>query len=120
MINKANFLLDTVIEGIQERKGTNITVLDMSNVESSICDYFVICDGTSSTHVDSIADSIEEVVRVKSEEKPLHVEGRDNSLWVLVDYSNVIVHIFQRQVREFYALEDLWSDAKRLDIENVL
>ncbi len=118
MLKKHNALLDAVIAGIQEKKGQNITILDMSEIESSICDYFVVCEGTSTTQVDSIADSVVDVVRERAGEKPLHDEGRENSLWILIDYSDIVVHVFQKEVREFYALESLWSDAKRTDLEN--
>lgn len=114
-----NALVDSIIDGIQDKKGTNITLLDMTGVESSICDYFIICDGSSSTHVDAVADSIEDKVREQLKEKALHVEGRANATWILIDYSNVIVHVFQREMREHYALESLWNDAVRTDIPDV-
>lgn len=114
-----NALVDSIVDGIQDRKGTNITILDMRDVDSAICEYFIICDGTSSTHVDSISDSIEDKVKEQLRENPLHVEGRANATWILLDYHSVIVHIFQRQTREFYALESLWSDAKRTDLPNI-
>lgn len=114
-----NALVDSIIDGIQDRKGTNITVLDMKGIESSICDYFIICDGNSTTHVDSIADSIEDKVREQLGEKPIHAEGYSNAIWILLDYHNVIVHVFQRDAREFYSLETLWGDAKRTDIPDL-
>ncbi len=111
-------LVDAVVEGIQEKKGVNITVLDLTSIENTISDYFVICDGDSNVHVDTIADSVDEYVRKTVRDKPLHVEGRDNAEWILIDYMNVVVHLFQRKVREFYNLEGLWADGERHDIAN--
>ncbi|HBG87398.1 MAG TPA: ribosome silencing factor [Marinilabiliaceae bacterium] len=111
-------LVDAVVEGIQEKKGVNITVLDLTSIENTISDYFVICDGDSNVHVDTIADSVDEYVRKTVGDKPLHVEGRDNAEWILIDYMNVVVHLFQRKVREFYNLEGLWADGERRDIAN--
>lgn len=112
-------LVDAVVEGIQEKKGTNIVILDMTQIENSICKYFVICDGDSNIHVDAVADSVDEYVMKKLQEKPFHTEGKDNAEWILIDYVDVIVHVFQRAVREFYNLEGLWADAKRTDVENL-
>ena len=112
-------LVNSVVGGIQEKKGTNIVILDLREVEYAICDYFVICDGNSSTHVDSVADSVEETVRQQTGEKAFHVEGYNNAQWIVLDYVDVIVHVFQRPVREYYGLEELWSDAKRKVIDNI-
>ncbi|WP_026474596.1 ribosome silencing factor [Alkaliflexus imshenetskii] len=112
-------LVDAIVEGIQDRKGGNITVLDMTVLENTITSYFVICDGTSNVQVDAIADSVEEYVRENLGEKPFHVEGRTNAQWILLDYLDVVVHVFQRPVREFYSLESLWADAPRTDIPNL-
>ncbi len=119
MAKKKNALVQAVVEGIQDRKGKGITVLDMRKAESAICDYFVICEGTSSTHVDSIADSVWDKVREVMHEKPLHDEGRQNATWILLDYSDVIVHVFQREARDFYQIETLWNDAVRTDIPDI-
>ena len=112
-------LVDNVIEGIQEKKGSNITVLDLTEVENSITNYFIICDGDSNTHVEAIAGSVEDYVFNKTKEKPYHVEGKNVAQWVLIDYLDVIVHVFQRSARSFYNLETLWSDAKKSDIPNL-
>ncbi len=109
-------ILDAVVESIQEKKGENITVLDLRSIDNAITSFFVICDGTSNVHVDSIADSVEELVRKNISEKPFHVEGRDNAEWILLDYLDVIVHVFQKSTRELYKIEELWADAKREDI----
>ena len=115
----AKQLSDAVVEGIQEKKGTNIAILDMTGIENSICKYFIICDGDSNVHVDAVADSVDDYVRKKLNDRPFHIEGRKNAEWILLDYVDVIVHVFQRPVREFYNLEGLWADAKRTDIENL-
>ncbi len=109
-------IVDAVVESIQEKKGENITVLDLRSIDNAITSFFVICDGTSNVHVDSIADSVEELVRKNISEKPFHVEGRDNAEWILLDYLDVIVHVFQKSTRELYKIEELWADAKREDI----
>jgi len=115
----AEQLVDTIVEGIQEKKGTNIAILDMREIDSSICQFFIICDGDSNTHVDAIGNSVEDYVRKKINDKPYHIEGRENAEWILVDYVDVVVHVFQRPIRSFYNLEGLWADAKRTDIENL-
>ena len=112
-------LVDAIVEGIQEKKGVNIVILDMTKIESTICGCFVICDGDSNIHVDAVADSVNEYVRKKLNDRPVHVEGRENAEWILIDYVDVIVHLFQRSIREFYNLEGLWADAKRTEIENL-
>ncbi len=112
-------LVDAVVEGIQEKKGVNIVILDMTKLENTICQYFVICDGDSNIHVDAVAESVNEYVRKKLNDRPVHIEGKENAEWILIDYVDVIVHIFQRSTREFYNLEELWADAKRTEIENL-
>jgi ribosome-associated protein len=112
-------LLDTVVEGIQERKGVNITILDLTAIENTITSYFVICDGDSNVHVDAISDSVEEYVRMKLSEKPNHIEGRESAQWILLDYFDIVVHVFQRPVRNFYNLESLWADGVRTDVPNL-
>lgn len=104
-------LLDQIIDGIEDIKGEEITILDLQNLENSVCDYFVICQGNSNTQVNALAASVEKKVRENLNEKPWHVEGTANAEWILMDYVNVAVHIFQRDVRAFYDLEGLWADA---------
>ncbi len=105
-------LLEVIIDSIKDKKGKKIVSIDLREVENSIFDYFVICHGTSNTQVSAIADNIE----IKSKEllgyKPAHVEGIQNSQWVLMDFSGVVVHIFLEEMRSFYRLEDLWADGK--------
>ncbi|MCX6333992.1 MAG: ribosome silencing factor [Bacteroidia bacterium] len=110
--DEADVLLKSVVKGIFEKKGHNVLKIDLRKLENKIADYFVICHGTSATQVDSICDSVEDTVRKDAGEKPLHVEGLENCYWVLVDYGNVIVHIFLEEYRSFYSLESLWADAE--------
>jgi ribosome-associated protein len=107
-----NPLLDSIIDGLEERKAKNITVLDLSNIKNRSFDFFVIADAESSTHVDSIASSVEDTVKKQLNERPFHTEGWENSEWILLDYVDIMVHVFQQQTRDFYRLEDLWADAE--------
>lgn len=105
-------LKDTVVEAIKERKGKRIVVLDLTDLEQSIADYFVICHGTSNVQVDSISDFVDRYTKTELKVSPIHKEGTDVSQWVLVDYGDVVVHVFQEEHRDFYKLEELWADAK--------
>jgi ribosome-associated protein len=116
----SKILCDTIVEGMQENKAKDITILDLRNVKGAVCDYFVICSGESSTQVEGIADSVVRFTRKTLKERPWHIEGKRNSEWVLMDYVNVVAHVFYRDARKFYDLEDLWADAVRTDIENML
>jgi len=107
-----------VVEGLQEIKGQNITVLDVREIENAVTDFFIIAEGNSNTQVNSLADSVHKVVRENVGDRPWHIEGRDNSEWVLMDYVTVVVHVFQKGIREFYDLEGLWGDAEITIIEN--
>lgn len=108
---QAQALLDAVIEGIREKKGRMIRQFDLSGLKHASTDYFIICHGDSQRQTVAIADSIEEFVRKKTGEKPWHTEGEQNAHWVLMDYVNVVVHIFYKEAREFYDIENLWADA---------
>jgi ribosome-associated protein len=105
-------LLDAVVEGMKERKGKNIMVLNLQNIENRVTDFFVICDADSKTHVNSIAESVEEIVEKLAKEKAYHSEGNQNGEWILIDYINVVAHIFLRETREHYNIEGLWGDAE--------
>ena len=111
-------LANKITEGIQDKNGREIILLDLKDVENSICDYFVICHGTSNTHVDAISESVDNKVKKDLQEKPYRKEGLNNLTWVLMDYEDVVVHIFQEEYRKFYNLEDLWADAKVSKIED--
>lgn len=107
----AEVLLSSIAEGIFEKRGLNVLKIDLRKLENRITDYFVICHASSTTQVSAICDSVEDLVRTRAEEKPMHVEGLDNCFWVLLDYGTVIVHIFLEEYRSFYSLESLWGDA---------
>ena len=109
-------LCEAIVEGMKENKANDIVVLDLRNLESAVCDYFVLCSGDSTTHVDGISNSVTRFVRKSIQEKPWHVEGKTNSDWVLLDYINVIGHVFYKDSRGFYDIEELWSDADRTNI----
>ncbi|MBP9068532.1 MAG: ribosome silencing factor [Bacteroidia bacterium] len=109
---ETNGLLDSIIDGMQERKAKHITVLDLQNIENRIADFFVICDADSGTHVNAIADSVEEIVLKKTGERPYHSEGQQNGEWILIDYINIVAHVFLKETREYYNIEGLWGDAE--------
>ena len=112
----ADELIALIIQGIEEVKGQDILLLDLRAIENTVCDYFIICNGTSNTQVNAIVGSIQKTVSKAIHDKPWHVEGQDNGEWVLMDYVNVVVHVFQKQVREYYDIEGLWGDAKVTEI----
>ncbi|WP_297762640.1 ribosome silencing factor [uncultured Muriicola sp.] len=114
----ADELIALILHGIEEVKGLEINLLDLRDIENTVCDYFVICNGTSNTHVNAIVNSVQKTVSKGIKDKPWHVEGSDNAEWVLLDYVNVVVHVFQKQVRDFYDLEGLWGDAKVTMVES--
>ena len=105
-------LLDAIVEGMQEKKAKNITIINLTELENRVADYFVICDADSGTHVNAIADTLEESVMKKTGEKPYHSEGHQNAEWILIDYVNIVAHVFMRETREFYNIEGLWADGK--------
>lgn len=106
-----NPLLTAIVEGLKEVKAEDIVVMDLRKVPNSVADYFVVCQGTSDKHVESLARSVERFTETQLDESPKHIEGRENSFWILMDYFDIVVHIFQAEAREFYALEELWADA---------
>ena len=119
VVKESQVLSDVVIKGLQEKKGENIVYIDLSVVENAVCDNFIICTGTSNTHVNALAGSVEEEVRKTLNEKPWHTEGFGNAEWIILDYVNTVVHIFQEETRGFYNLDELWADAKIIKIEEV-
>ncbi|EAQ40944.1 MULTISPECIES: ribosome silencing factor [unclassified Polaribacter] len=112
-------LIAVIIKGIDDVKGEDIQLLDLRDIENTVCDYFVICSGNSNTQVNAISSSVQKVVSKEVKDKPWHVEGQGNSEWVLMDYVNVVVHIFQKHVRDYYDIESLWGDAKITEINPV-
>lgn len=112
----ADHLIAQIISGIEEVKGLDIMLLDLRKLDNTVCDYFVVCSGTSNTHVAAVVNSVQKLVSKALKEKPYHTEGMENAEWVLMDYINVVVHVFQKQTREFYNIEELWGDAKTTQI----
>jgi ribosome-associated protein len=110
--NEARQLLLAVVKGIQEKKGQEITTLNLKKLGSSLADYFVVCHGDSRPQLEAIARSVEETVSKRLDENPRHVEGLENAEWILMDYFDVVVHIFLKEKRAFYGLERLWADAE--------
>ena len=109
-------LCDAIVEGMQENKAKEIVVLDLRELDGAITEFFVICSGDSDTHVDGISNSINRYVQKNLKEKPWNIEGKTNSDWVLLDYVNVVGHVFYQETRSFYDIEDLWSDATKTTI----
>lgn len=112
-------LIEKIVEAIQDTKGEDIMIFDLSNIENAVAESFVICSANSNTQVAAIAGNVEKKVRNELQERPWHVEGTENALWVLVDYVSVVVHIFQKQTREYYDIEELWGDAKITKIDDL-
>ena len=113
-------LINAIIEGIQRKKGIDIVKIDLTRINHTECNYFIICNGSSNTHASSIAQSVEDTVEEIIGEKAWHKDGYQNSIWILLDYTNIMVHVFQKESRDFYDLENLWADAhvERINEEN--
>jgi len=111
-------LISKIIGGIEEVKGVEINLLDLREIQNTVCSYFIICNGTSNTHVNAIVNSVQKNVSKNLKEKPYHTEGEKNSEWVLIDYIDVVVHVFQKQIRDRYDLENLWGDANSTQIDS--
>ncbi len=109
-------LISTIITGIENVKGLEVIILDLRDIENTVCGYFVVCSGSSNTHVNAIVSAIQKTVSKELKEKPYHTEGSENSEWVLIDYVNIVVHVFQKHIREYYNIEELWGDAKTTKI----
>ena len=114
----ADELIALILHGIEEVKGLDINILDLREIDNTVCDYFVLCNGTSNTHVKAIVNSIQKTVSKAIHDKPWHVEGSENAEWVLMDYVNVVIHVFQKHAREYYDIEGLWGDAKVTLVES--
>jgi ribosome-associated protein len=112
-------VVSTIVEAIQDKKGKDIVLIDMSAFDSPVCDFFIICHGDSSTHVDAISEEVMHFLAKKKKLKPHSREGRENAQWILLDYYAVVVHIFQRQYRDFYNIEGLWADGVMKRFENI-
>ncbi|MGB6152577.1 MAG: ribosome silencing factor [Pricia sp.] len=116
----ADDLIASILAGIDEVKGQDVLLLDLRDIENTVCDYFIICNGTSNTQVKAIAGSVQKMVSKALGDKPWHVEGEDHAEWILMDYVNIVVHVFQKQIREHYDIEGLWGDAKVTEVEGSL
>lgn len=105
-------LIDAIVEGIQRKKGIDLVKINLTKINHTECNYFIICHGNSTTQVDAIAHSVEDTVEELINEKVWHKDGYRNSIWILLDYANIMVHVFQKDSRKFYDLENLWADAQ--------
>jgi ribosome-associated protein len=112
----SGMLADIVVHGMEEKKASSIVKLALGNLPNSITDYFVLCHASSRPQVEAIADSVESEVKKVVGINPIHREGFENAEWILLDYFDVVVHIFQEKVRNYYQLEKLWADAERVDV----
>ena len=111
-INESAYISELAIHGIQEKKGNDIVRLDLRNIHSSVTDYFVVCHADSATQVKAIANSIEDEIYKALKQEPWRKEGLEYGEWILLDYVNVVIHVFRTDKREFYGVEDLWGDAE--------
>jgi|TARA_B110000977_G_scaffold201589_1_gene297049 ribosome-associated protein len=114
--SNADELISKIISGVEDVKGIDISLLDLRDIENTVCSYFIVCSGSSNTHVNAIVSSVQKTVSKELKEKPFHTEGLENSEWVLIDYVNIVVHVFQKPIREYYNIEELWGDAKTTQI----
>ncbi|MBR5694941.1 MAG: ribosome silencing factor [Paludibacteraceae bacterium] len=119
ILDETELLVNKIVEGIQEKKGTQVTIVDMSKLENYVFRYFVICQGNSNTHVCSIADEVKDYVREQIKVKPYAMDGYNNAQWIALDYGEVILHVFLPEIREFYSLETLWEDADIKEIPDL-
>ncbi|MGC3948753.1 MAG: ribosome silencing factor [Chryseolinea sp.] len=110
-------LSDAIVKGMQEKKATDIVVMDLRKIKNAVADFFVICSGNSDKQLDAISDSIDAEVFKALKENPWHTEGKNNKEWMLLDYIDVVAHVFRKDKREFYALERLWGDADIREID---
>ena len=111
-------LIDVIAQAILDKKGKGVVSLDLSGLDGTICSHFVVCNADSTTQVAAIADAVEEAVYLKLGQNPWRVEGKQTGLWVALDYVDVIVHIFQSDLRDYYRLEELWADAPMIHYES--
>lgn len=113
-------LTEIVVNGMQEKKAHDILVLDLRSIKNAVADFFIICSGNSDTQVDALMDSVEQEVYKITGQDPWHKEGKENREWVILDYVDVVAHIFKKDRRSFYGLEDLWGDAEVIHINDML
>lgn len=113
--SKEEQLLQEIVSALQAKKGREVVLLDLRGIDKAVCDYFIVCHADSTPHIKALADEVEERVASATGEWPWRASGRENALWIVLDYFDVVVHIFTAATRSFYALEALWADAKRTD-----
>ena len=118
-MNDSKFLVEKIAEGIQEKKGKKIVIADLTGIDDTICKYFVICQGESPSQLSAITDSIWDYVHQETRQKPTAIDGLRNTQWIAMDYSDVMVHNFLPEAREIYNLENLWADAKLINIPDI-
>ena len=118
-MSKDNQLLDAIVKGLQDKKGHNIVIADLTKIDDTICKQFVICTGGSPTQVQALAISVGDVVREDASARPVAVDGMRHAQWVAMDYAEIIVHIFLPEIREFYDIEHLWADADLVQIPDL-
>ncbi len=111
-------LCDVIVEGMKDNKAEDIVVMDLREVENAVTDFFVISSGDSPTQIEGIANAVIRLTRKELKEKPWHKEGKNNAQWILLDYVNVVAHIFHRDLRSYYELEDLWADGKKITVQD--
>ena len=109
-------LIAAIVDALENIKGEDIRILDLRDIENAVCKYFIVCSGSSTTQVNALAGSVQKQVSKFLQEKPFQVEGTEKADWVLLDYIDIVVHIFQKSVREYYDIESLWGDAKLTEI----
>jgi len=119
-MNENEQIVNKIVEGIQERKGKEVVIVNLNKLKEAPCSYFVICEGDSNVHVNAVALSVKDWVNEKISVKPYATAGFENSEWIALDYGQIIVHVFQRHARAFYDIEHLWADADLKRIENLL
>lgn len=118
-MNQNDLLLDTIVKGLQEKKGRNIITIDLRETPGAICQYMIICEGNNPNQIAALSDSVWDVVNSELKERPLSIDGMRNSRWIGLDYGTVIVHLFMPELRTFYRLEHLWEDAKITKIQDL-
>ncbi len=117
-LTESNKTIEAILEGIHRVKGKEILMIDLTSIRHTECNYFIICHGTSGTQVDALAQSVEKTVEELTGEKVWHRDGYRNALWILLDYGEIMVHLFREETRRFYNLEGLWADAKTIKIDS--
>lgn len=113
-----NKSVETAVAAMEDKKGENIVVIDLAGIDGSITDYFVICEAQSTTQVEALINEVEKQMIEKQQEKPFRIEGKENGLWIIMDYGDIMVHVFEKETRAFYKLEELWSDVPQYAVES--